>query len=155
MLSRSNLLFAAVLAMSGGNALAQLALQCQPQGDFAADCSRFINTFCDLAAAHKYSPLDSISQCFNNAGSKCDLTVWSKSPNRPDDVGPSVTNCKNGLRTIATTCATGGHGQYEGGVFQFSINPNRGQCGGYTASCPLNKEAGPFTAASFTAASAA
>jgi hypothetical protein len=44
--------------MSVGNAYAQLAVQCIPQGDFAADCSRFIDSFCELAAAHKVRNLD-------------------------------------------------------------------------------------------------
>ncbi|KAH6909260.1 TMV resistance protein Y3 [Coprinopsis sp. MPI-PUGE-AT-0042] len=145
--SRSNILFAAVLAMSGGNALAQIAIQCLPQSDFAADCSRFIDAFCEVASAHKHTPFDSVSKCFGNAGSKCDFTAWSKSPLDPEDASPSLTRCKQALRTVATTCPSGGHAQFEPGIFQFSINPNRGQCGGYTGTCSLNEEAASLTAA--------
>ncbi|KAH6891735.1 TMV resistance protein Y3 [Coprinopsis sp. MPI-PUGE-AT-0042] len=125
---RTTLLSVAVVALSVGNSLGQLGIACLPSSEFAANCSRFIDVFCDQAGTSRYNP-NSISRCFNNgsSGTKCDLTAWLRTPSGSGPQTPSAVNCRNALRTVTNSCPSGGQGQFNNAPFQFSIDPNYGR----------------------------
>lgn len=101
------------------------------------DCARFISRFCNHATVGlgTYAPFDSMARCFNNgARGKCDFNVWSKDPAGSASQTPSNLNCRDALNAVIRTCPSGGHGQYNGAPFQFTVDPNVDQCGGDVSS---------------------
>ncbi|KAH6891734.1 hypothetical protein BKA70DRAFT_1408460 [Coprinopsis sp. MPI-PUGE-AT-0042] len=133
------LLVVASLAMAMPTVWAQSApeITCQSTNLFRGDCSRFIDSFCDNASATTYRPGESLSRCFTNIGNRCDLTVWLQNGNGRDQ-RPTAARCKSSLRTVATSCQSGGEAKYPDGAFRFTIDPNRGECSPFAAAGPAN-----------------
>ncbi|KAJ7505076.1 hypothetical protein B0H11DRAFT_1905152 [Mycena galericulata] len=128
----------AVLAMPS---LGQLEFTCFP-GDVgaASNCTIFASTFCQTVGTATVSGFDVVSRCFNGptAGLNCAYYLRQLidhaagnlvAKNNVQTVGtPNIANCNNGLATISQECPTGGLGQFIGGTFQFSLDPDPLPC---------------------------
>ncbi|TEB32674.1 hypothetical protein FA13DRAFT_1731170 [Coprinellus micaceus] len=120
----------ASLALVGSASGQAPGVSCYYSSGRQYDCTRFIDRFCDHATDSSYAPYDSMTRCFTDGiGGKCDLTVWLRNPTASGQV-PSNVNCKTALRTVMQSCPSGGTGQFVGAPFQFTIDPNGGQCSG-------------------------
>ncbi|XP_006460583.1 hypothetical protein AGABI2DRAFT_117525 [Agaricus bisporus var. bisporus H97] len=113
-------------------AVAQAPLQCYQgvptSAGPATDCSRFVNTFCDAAAAVPAVRIDdSVSRCFNLPDAKvCDFIAWNTFTR---NVPPSAANCKSVLNKVISQCVLGGYGQVGPNAYTFTVDVNHGQCG--------------------------
>ncbi|KAJ3558334.1 hypothetical protein NM688_g990 [Phlebia brevispora] len=82
---------------------------------------------------HAIAFQNSISQCFESQGSRCDLNAWRGAGADTAPLVFDVMNCELVLQTAAVVCPMGGSGMAAGGSFIFTIDPNPGSCGDSTA----------------------
>ncbi|KAF7358585.1 Y3 protein [Mycena sanguinolenta] len=130
MITFGNLLRAVVLSMAIRPSVGQgVSLSCITTGT-AGDCSDFIAPFCQSIQGTIIGQLNTISQCFNRAnGTRCDLFAL----NQNTALAPPEAACTTALQTISAVCGQGGEAVVAGTTFQFTLDPNLGECAPPTA----------------------
>ncbi|KAF7362844.1 Y3 protein [Mycena venus] len=125
MITFGSLLSAVVLSMVVRPSLGQsVSLSCITTGT-SGDCSDFISSFCSSIQGTTIGQLNTISQCFNRAnGTRCDLFAL----NQNTALAPPQAACLTALQTVSAVCGQGGQAVVAGTTFQFTLDPNLGEC---------------------------
>ncbi|KAJ6554148.1 hypothetical protein B0H19DRAFT_1071579 [Mycena capillaripes] len=126
MIKFGSLLSAVVLSMVITPSLGQsLNFTCIGSGT-SGDCSDFISGFCQTIQSTTVGQLNTVTQCFNRAnGTRCDLFAL----NQKTALVPPQAACLTALQTVSLLCPQGGQAVVAGTTFQFTVDPNLGQCG--------------------------
>ncbi|KAJ6489107.1 hypothetical protein C8R45DRAFT_993625 [Mycena sanguinolenta] len=129
MITFGSLLSAVVLSVITPSLGQSVSLSCITSGT-TGDCSDFIAPFCQSIQGTTIGQLNTISQCFNRAnGTRCDLFAL----NQNTALAPPQAACTTALQTVSAVCGEGGQAVVAGTTFQFTLDPNLGECAPPTA----------------------
>jgi len=93
-------------------------------GGQAGDCSGAISAFCNKFAGITYDAGDSMSDCTNETGFRCNLAIKNTGGGGAE-IG--VQECIDDMTATNNGCDSHG-GIRADGVFQLTLDPNAGAC---------------------------